>query len=129
MAGFPQGPCGVNRAAQKRETSTRHIRKISVAFINIVAGKNCLVRQHRRISNFFRGPCIFFREKFDRRKAATAQAIAKYTAKHGDCAQPSARSTRSPVCSRKQRVKSIFTLPLQCNGQSVVWSRVADSVA
>ncbi|WP_274104319.1 hypothetical protein, partial [Bradyrhizobium sp. WBAH30] len=50
--------------ARKRESSTRHIRKISVAFINIVAGKNCLVRQPVDASKFFRGPSSFFREKF-----------------------------------------------------------------
>jgi len=64
MAGFPQSSIGGIRA-QKRESSTRHTGKISVAFINIVAGKNCLVRQHVDASNFFRGSSNFFREKFD----------------------------------------------------------------
>ena len=36
---------------------------------------------------------------------------------------------RCRACSDEMRVKSFFTLPGQCNGQSVVWSRVADSVA
>jgi hypothetical protein len=37
-----------------RQSSTRHIRKISVAFINIPLGNYCLVRQHADASNFFR---------------------------------------------------------------------------
>jgi hypothetical protein len=63
MAGFPQSSIGINWA-QKRESSTRHTRKISVAFINIPLGNYCLVRQHADASNFFRGSGNFFREKF-----------------------------------------------------------------
>jgi hypothetical protein len=69
MAAFPLGSLiqfstSVFDVAHQRESSTRHIRKISVAFINIVAGKNCLVRQPVGASKFFRGPRRFFREKF-----------------------------------------------------------------
>jgi hypothetical protein len=64
MAAFPLGPGFSFVGAQERQSSTRHTRKISVAFINIVVGKNCLVRQHADASNIFRGSSKFFREKF-----------------------------------------------------------------
>jgi hypothetical protein len=67
MAAFPWGSLVQVRRlrrAQERESSTRHTRKISVAFINIVTGKNCLVRQPADGSKFFRGSSNFFREKF-----------------------------------------------------------------
>jgi hypothetical protein len=57
MAGFPQSSIGVIWA-QKRESSTRHTRKISNALINIPLGNYCLVRQHADASNFFRGRAI-----------------------------------------------------------------------
>ncbi|QDF36391.1 MULTISPECIES: hypothetical protein [Bradyrhizobium] len=64
MAAFPSGSLVQVRRAQQRESSTRHTGKISVAFINIVAGKNCLVRQPVDASNIFLASSNFFREKF-----------------------------------------------------------------
>ena len=52
-----------------------------------------------------------------------------YAAKCGRCAHCSARNAQFRGCPETMRVKPIFTLPGQCSGQSVVWSRVADSVA
>jgi hypothetical protein len=66
---------------------------------------------------------------FEAMIASASQANAKSPVKYSECARRDARRTRREACSTNWRVKSIFTLPLQCNGQSVVWSRVADSVA
>jgi hypothetical protein len=51
-------------ACNGAKAATRHTRKFSVALINIVLGKNCLVRYRADASKFFRGSCNFFREKF-----------------------------------------------------------------
>jgi hypothetical protein len=87
------------------------------------------VRRQAGASNFFPEACNFFRENFDAAGDATPRQDTKSPAKHEKSAQPTTRDARDAPCSRKRRVKSFFTLPLQCNGQSVVWSRVADSVA
>src|SRR3954451_5283747 len=125
------GP-GWHHWAQRRQSSTHHARKISIALINIPLGNYCLVRQHGNASNFFRASSNFFREDFESFCApitAATRRNTKYTAKHGECAERTACKARCESYSRKRRVKSIFTLPHECNGQSVVWSRVADSVA
>jgi hypothetical protein len=113
----------------QRESATRHTGKISIALINIPVGKNCLVRRRAQASNFFHPSRNFFREKFARRTVPARREAAKSSAKHRGCVQRKEHGARCNACSRKQRVKSFFTLPLQCIGQSVVWSRVADSVA
>jgi hypothetical protein len=132
MAGFPQvGDC-MAWARGNAKTSTRHIAKISIALINIPLGNYCLVRQRATQAIFSEGQAFFSERNSDSFAAPAAPATrrnAKHTAKHGKCAQRLARNARCPTCSRKRRVKSIFTLPLHCNDQSVVWSRVADSVA
>src|SRR5437899_10870413 len=81
---------------------------------------------------FSEGRAIFSErnlESFGALVAPAPRRNAKYTVKHSECAQRNTRNARCDACSQKQRVKSIFTLPLHCNGQSSVWSRVADSVA
>jgi hypothetical protein len=57
------GP-GWHHWAQRRQSSTHHARKISIALINIPLGNYCLVRQHGNASNFFRASSNFFREEF-----------------------------------------------------------------
>jgi hypothetical protein len=132
MAGFPQvGDCTA-WARGNAKTSTRHIPKISIALINIPLGNYCLVRQHATPAIFSEGQAFFSErnlESFADPATPATRRNAKYTVKRGKCARLLARNTRCAACSQKQRVKSIFTLPLHCNGQSVVWSRVADSVA
>jgi hypothetical protein len=87
----------------------------------------------RRCQQIFpRAEQIFPREIYSLFAATidpAGRAGTKDTAKQGECAQRMMHEQCCEDCSRKQRIKSIFTLPLQCNGQSVVWSRVADSVA
>jgi hypothetical protein len=115
--------------AGARQRNAPHTGKISIALINIPVGKNCLVRRRVQASNFFHPSRNFFREKFACRTEEARRADAKSSVKHSGCARRKGRGARCDPCSQKQRVKSIFTLPLQCSSQSVVWSRVADSVA
>ncbi|MGY8680321.1 hypothetical protein Q2941_21335 [Bradyrhizobium sp. UFLA05-153] len=72
----------IRGGTQQRKTYPRHKRKISVLLINILLGKDCLVRHRADGCNFFRESSIFFREKVWRERGDRNRANAKDAAKH-----------------------------------------------
>src|SRR6186713_642854 len=99
MAGFLQvvdGRSSISWRGHERgaKSSTRKRRKISIALINIPLGKNCLVRQRAAPAIFSRVAAFFSErnsESFGALVAPAPRRIAKYPAKHSECAPPNTR--------------------------------------
>jgi hypothetical protein len=76
MAAFPQIPGFDPGDARSARGRTLRSRKISIALINILLGKNCLVRQLAGDCNFFAERLeVFSAEKGPRKRACATQPM------------------------------------------------------